>query len=92
MIQLDELTIAANARTGIPYSPGIGPHAERATVQLVSKEIERQGRVALNQIQLEIPYPKNPRNKCDLCVGSDPDWDWVIEVKMLRLMGRGKCL
>ena len=102
MEELDELTryfaaamesvdarrpIASNARTGAPYSPGIGPHTERATVQLVSEEMERQGSIQVEGFQLEVPYPDTPRNKCDLCIGVGPDWDWAVEIKMLRLMG-----
>ena len=102
MEELDELTryfaeamesvdarrpIASNARTGAPYSPGIGPHTERATVQLVSEEMERQGSIQVQGFQLEVPYPDTPWNKCDLCIGVGPDWDWAVEIKMLRLMG-----
>ena len=79
--------IASNARTGAPYSPGIGPHTERATVQLVSEEMERQGSIDVEGFQLEVPYPDTPRNKCDLCIGVGPDWNWAVEIKMLRLMG-----
>ena len=102
MEELDELTryfatamesvdarrpIASNARTGAPYSPGIGPHTERATVQLVPEEMERQGSIQVQGFQLEVPYPDTPWNKCDLCIGVGPDWDWAVEIKMLRLMG-----
>ena len=79
--------IASNARTGAPYSPGIGPHTERATVQLVSEEMERQGSIDVEGFQLEVPYPDTPRNKCDLCIGVGPDWNWAVEIKMLRPMG-----
>jgi hypothetical protein len=34
-----------------------------------------------------VPYPGLSRQKCDLCLGSSPDWSWAIEVKMLRLLG-----
>ena len=75
MEELDELTryfatamesvdarrpIASNARTGAPYSPGIGPHTERAPVQLVSEEMERQGSIQVQGFQLEVPYPDTP--------------------------------
>ena len=33
-----------------------------------------------------ISYPGS-RQKCDLCIGVSPDWDWSVEIKMLRLMG-----
>ena len=79
--------IASNARTGVPYSPGIGPHTERKTVQLISEEMERRGSIQPKGFQLEVPYPDSTRNKCDLCIGVGPDWDWAVEIKMLRLMG-----
>lgn len=79
--------IASNARTGVPYSPGIGPHTERATVQLVSEEMERQGCIQVKGFQLEVLYPNAPQDKCDFCIGVGPDWDWAVEIKMLRLMG-----
>ena len=79
--------IASNARTGFQYSPGIGPYTERKTVQLVSEEIERQGHIQFDGFQLEAPYPDTSRNKCGLCIGVGPDWDWAVEIKMLRLMG-----
>jgi hypothetical protein len=34
-----------------------------------------------------VPYSGASRQKCDLCVGDDPDWALAVEVKMLRLMG-----
>ena len=55
--------IASNARTGAPYSPGIGPHTERATVKLVSEEMGRKGTIQVEGFQLEVPYPGTPRNK-----------------------------
>jgi len=38
-------------------------------------------------VSLEVPYPNSPRAKWDVCLGLSPDWQWVIEIKMLRLMG-----
>ena len=34
-----------------------------------------------------IPYPSNPYQKCDLCIGERSTWDWSVEVKMLRFIG-----
>ena len=79
---------AANARTGAPYQPGIGPHPETKAVSLILTELamvapERyQGR-----LHTGISYPGGSRQKCDVCVGSAPGWDWALEIKMLRLMG-----
>jgi hypothetical protein len=36
---------------------------------------------------LEVAYPVATRNKCDLCVGIAPHWNWAMEVKMLRMLG-----
>tara|TARA_B100001123_G_C15239853_1_gene998669 strand:+ start:107 stop:742 length:636 start_codon:yes stop_codon:yes gene_type:complete len=79
---------AANARTGVQYQPGIGPHPETQTVKLVVEELQRlfpkryEGRLALG-----VPYPHESRQKCDVCIGLEPGWEWAIEVKMLRRMG-----
>jgi hypothetical protein len=27
------------------------------------------------------------RQKCDLCLGTEPKWDWCVEVKMVRFLG-----
>ena len=78
--------VALNARTGAPFSPGIGPHTERTTIQLVVAELEKQNLIP-GVIRLEVPYPNNPRNKCDICIGTNFAWDLAVEVKMLRLMG-----
>ena len=68
--------------------PGIGPHKERNTVKLVVDEIRsRPGCVYSNDMALEVKYPSSPRSKCDICIGREPDWDWAIEVKMLRFLG-----
>jgi hypothetical protein len=77
-----------NARTGIPYQPGIGPHPETAVVLLVTKELvelspERYG----DRIALGVSYVSSSREKCDLCIGAAPSWEWAAEIKMLRLMG-----
>jgi hypothetical protein len=78
---------AANARTGAVYQPGIGPHPETKAVALIVSELEGlfAARYA-GAMQTNISYP-NGRQKCDLCVGASPSWDWAIEIKMLRLMG-----
>lgn len=39
------------------------------------------------RLHTSVPYPGASRQKCDLCVGSVPQWEWAVEVKMLRLMG-----
>jgi hypothetical protein len=78
---------AANARTGAVYQPGIGPHPETKAVGLIVTELQSlfAARYA-GVMQTNISFP-NGRQKCDLCVGASPSWDWAIEIKMLRLMG-----
>lgn len=34
-----------------------------------------------------VPYMGAPRQKCDLAFGTPPDWEMMIEVKLLRLIG-----
>jgi hypothetical protein len=38
-------------------------------------------------LHTNVPYAGTSRRKCDLCVGAPPEWEWSVEVKMLRLMG-----
>jgi hypothetical protein len=78
---------AANARSGALYQPGIGPHPETLAVALIAAELPQahparyEGRLAT-----AIRYPQS-KQTCDLCIGKAPDWEWAIEIKMLRLMG-----
>lgn len=78
---------AANARTGDLYKPGIGPHPETKVVGLIACDLaefnhDRYG----SKLQTGVSYPGS-RQKCDLCIGTGPAWEWVVEIKMLRLMG-----
>ena len=40
-----------------------------------------------DKLSLGVPYGDGTRQACDLCLGEPPDWEWAIEIKMLRLMG-----
>jgi hypothetical protein len=80
--------VAVNARTGEAYQPGIGPHSETKTVDLVAAELQGLAPERYRgRVWTDVPYPGLSRQKCDLCIGADPDWEWVVEAKMLRLMG-----
>ena len=79
--------VACNARSGAPYQCGIGPHTESATTDLVLAEMKTDWPERYSRVVREVCYPGNTRQRCDLCIGEDPAWDWCIEVKMLRLMG-----
>ena len=78
---------AANARTGKPYQPGIGPHPEVQAVALIAAELPLLDPAYRDRIQVGVAHQDGSRQKCDLCIGTAPEWEWAIEVKMLRLMG-----
>lgn len=80
--------VAVNRRSGDPFLRGIGPHSEEQTIQLVMSELAAlKASAYANQFGLGVPYPEFPRQRCDLCLGHAPQWDWGIEVKMLRILG-----
>lgn len=79
---------AVNIRSKQAFQAGIGPHTETETIKLIMRELsllypERYG----GRYATSVPYPEFTRRKCDLCLGRAPDWDWAIEVKMLRFLG-----
>jgi len=79
---------AVNRRSKKPFRPGIGPHSESAVVELVGDELEaRRPEIYAGRWHTNIPYPELPRQRCDLCLGDGANWDWAIEVKMLRFLG-----
>lgn len=76
------------APQNLPYRPGIGPHTEKQAVRLIADALSAiKPETYGNRTHLEVPYPKLPRSRCDLCIGSPPHWDLCVEIKMLRLMG-----
>jgi hypothetical protein len=78
---------AANARTGVLYRAGIGPHPETQAVNLIVSELAQISPSNYgDQLHVNVPYPIG-RQKCDLCIGTHPSWQWNVEFKMLRLMG-----
>lgn len=79
--------IAQSARSTRTYRSGLGPFSESATIKLVMLELGAMRTERYGSYSLEVKYPTSARNKCDLCIGTAPHWDWAIEVKMLRLMG-----
>jgi len=79
---------AANARSKRLFQPGIGPHSEAAAVKLIAAELERyRAAVYERQISTGVPYPEMPRQKCDVCLGVKPSWEWAVEVKLLSFFG-----
>ena len=80
--------VAHNARTKQPYQPGIGPHPEKLTTQLVTNEfVALDKTLHHNHVHLEYPYPGDRRAKCDFVIGHYEHPEWAIEVKMLRMLG-----
>jgi hypothetical protein len=76
---------AVSQRGTRTYRPGIGPHSENAALGLALaqlKSIPRYSVVPLGQFE---PYPRAPRQKCDLWFGRP--LEWTIEVKMARFRG-----
>lgn len=44
-------------------------------------------RAYAGRVGLGVPYPEASRQKCDLCLGYPPAWEWALEIKMLRILG-----
>jgi hypothetical protein len=79
--------VAISQRSGESYQAGIVPHTESQTTNLVFQELSRCYPFRYsNCIYLEVPY-LGSRSRCDVCIGEPNDWEWAIEIKMLRLMG-----
>lgn len=80
---------ASNQRTGSLFQPGIGPHTEEQTVQRVMEQLNQLHPPRYDsRWKTGLPYATiGSRKKCDLCLGNPPNWDWAIEVKMLRFLG-----
>lgn len=78
---------AVSVRTGAIYKPGIGPHSETQAVALIVAELQTLSPKRYSGfVHTSISYPQG-RQKCDVCIGTSPSWEWAIEIKMLRLMG-----
>jgi hypothetical protein len=79
---------ASSSRTGKPYAPGIGPHTESQTTTLVFEFLKLpEGSAYRGKVELEVPYERASRSRCDVSLGERPSWEWCVEIKMLRLMG-----
>jgi hypothetical protein len=79
---------AINVRSKDAFKPGIGPHSESDTIELVVTELKLyKPNVYYDRVSTTVPYPEASRQRCDLCFGSTPLLDWAIEVKMLRMLG-----
>jgi hypothetical protein len=78
--------VARSARTEAIYQPGIGPHTEAKTLELVITELKSRTPEIYTDARLGIPYPAMPRQRCDLFIPA-PRGNWHLEVKLFRLIG-----
>src|SRR5262245_24701945 len=79
---------ACNVRTRVLYQPGIGPHPETQAVDLMVRELPAVAPTDYDSVlHTNVAYARGSRQKCDLCIGVRGDWEWAVEIKMLRLMG-----
>lgn len=79
---------AVNRRSKKAFQPGIGPHTEAQTVELVGERLVELFPDRYAGVWIEsVPYPDEKRQRCDLCLGEPDDWKWAIEVKMIRFLG-----
>ena len=78
--------IATSRRSRRAFQPGIGPHSEPQALDLVLAQMEAADPERYVQIEVGIPYPHEPRKKCDFMVGNGEDCLYV-ESKLLRILG-----
>jgi len=78
--------VAQNARSKNYFKPGIGPHSESLALFLILRELVSRHPVKYQAHSTSVAYP-GTKQKCDVCFGAAPNWDWAIEVKLLRLSG-----
>jgi hypothetical protein len=78
---------AVNARSKVAFQPGIGPHSEAKTVELVMQKLAVTHPDRYAHYAVGVPYPEAPRQKCDLCIGPSGNWQLALEVKLARFFG-----
>ena len=78
--------VAQNSRSKTCFKPGIGPHSESAALRLILKELASRCPHKYREHATSVRYPRT-KQKCDVCFGVAPNWDWAIEVKLLRFFG-----
>src|SRR5262245_33017222 len=72
--------------SGRAYAPGVGPHPEAATVQLVMSDLSSTIPHFYDAYRLGVPCPSAPRQRCDIVVGHGAE-ALAVEIKLLRFMG-----
>jgi hypothetical protein len=78
--------VARNTRSGKSFAPGLGPHTEDATFRLVLDELRQRAPDWYQHLRTRVPYPSNPRQKCDVQIAT-PAGVLYVEGKLLRLLG-----
>jgi hypothetical protein len=81
------MPVAVNARSGVEFQAGLGPHSESRAIQLIVDELSARYPERYGEYGLSVPYPGTARQRCDWCIGTPPLWLWAIEVKLVRLLG-----
>lgn len=79
--------IAVNQRSGRHFLAGIGPFSEAKAVQLIFHELHNRQPRCYSGYELNVPYAHPPRQRCDVCIGVAPQWEWCVEIKLFRLLG-----
>ena len=69
------------------YKPEIGPHTEAQTGAQVTDVLENAGPEPYEYWSRSGLYPDKFRQKCALCLGREPFWDWAVEIKLIRFLG-----
>jgi hypothetical protein len=66
-------------------APGIGSFDETYLVSVVAHELRQRMPEFYGLYDLEVPYPGG-LERCDLCLGSSPQWEWALEFKAIRFL------
>lgn len=79
--------IAVSTTTQRAYQAGIGPHSETATLRLIKEKLIVLDENMYRHIETDIPYPESLKQKCDWRWTTPSNEVFMIEAKMMRLMG-----
>ena len=60
---------------------------ETSTLELIRMKLSTNDPQTYRQLDVAVPYPKAPRQKCDWCWTMPTGEKYYIEAKMMRLMG-----
>lgn len=78
--------VARNKRSGEPFEPGLGPHSESETFDLLMGAAAFAAPGWYLAIESAVRYPAAPRQKCDLRITTSSG-AVLVEGKLLRLKG-----